>query len=511
MTDAFGEQVQRLVGLVGIFLGVVAHQHCAQRLFVAHARRPVAGAGHVGDEGGPEAVVVAFHQAFEVALVVRLEEAFPAAVPLFRAGLIRNGAQIPRQAAGVGHGVHADAALLCHAGFGGKILAGAFEEQRVVGAAHMHVARQEEVFEHFVGGLQGNVGGNGVEQLHAGFLIGPAPVIGPENEVHIRLVFADDIAHHDDPFRIVLAGIPAGRALVLRIELRMLAHHAVIIGHDMIVLAGEFAGFAHQNDALEARAALEQAAIGALIMSGGVRIIRMLFADEVAVGVHVDAEAGGAADQVVEIHIAEGRLVHVLDEDQNGVDAGMGDGAQMLLRIHVQTVAGVNHAGSEQRLAVPAAFLDDRAGERVHAGFDFAAALNGSAAGAAGHDDAAVFNHQPVRSQLFGGRSELGQIFAGGHDDFAGGRGSLGLDVCALFHQQVHVHGIAEVFHQVIGGVLHQFIRVCRIENDEILGNNQTFMLFPDVFIAHTGLVDHAQAFSELIIDFCHDVHLITL
>ncbi len=227
---------------------------------------------------------------------MRLQYRPVAPLPLERYRLVGDHADIPAQTAGVGHTVQRDAALVGLLSLALEVLAGALERCGVVHAAG-HDAVFLDVFEHLEGRLQRYVGRQRADECQPILLRRPAPVIGPKHHIQLRAVLAQDALDHIQPLRIVAARPPARvRARIgLAISSRLIAQGAP----GALVLAGELARFAYEDDPFCARAGAYQLAIGAFVVLFSIRLIRMLAALEVAVQVDIEAEMRGPIYQVV--------------------------------------------------------------------------------------------------------------------------------------------------------------------------------------------------------------------
>ena len=146
--------------------------------------------GQLGNDGGIEAEVVAFHNARKAPILLCAAHSGVTAHPLIRHRLVGGNAKVPGSAARVCHGVQANAAAVGRLCLAGKINARALKAQRVVAALGLGIAAGKKLV-HFKGDEQGNIRGERLNQLDALFLGAPAEVVGPKHDVGIGLNVAD--------------------------------------------------------------------------------------------------------------------------------------------------------------------------------------------------------------------------------------------------------------------------------------------------------------------------------
>ena len=406
---------------------------CGQALLETHGF-------HGGDEGGIEAVMVAFHHTAQAEFLLGLQQGVIALVPLGGEGIVGNHAEVPFQTCGIGLRIEADALLLGKLALGAEIVAVFGMADGVVcgtGGDAVHVV----VLIHLKGGHKRDAGRQVLDQLQAVCLGSVAPVVGPEHDVGIGLVGADDLLQKCQPLGIVLAGEPAGAGLVDGDT--VVKHRGDHAGHAGI-LTGEGAAFADQHHTLEIGAVLEDLAVGAVIVLPCIGIVGVALASEVAVGIHVQTVACGAPDQGVEIHKSLGGHVHALDKDKDGVHTCVGDGGQMGIGIVVKAVAGVGHSGGEFGHELLLAGLAEGAAAQGQHILEAVDGLSRAALVMTQQLHAAFFAHH------LGGTGDGADTVT--HRNHQSGSADGGKIVIAL-DGKGNVHGASEVFLQIQRGI----------------------------------------------------------
>ena len=301
--------------------------------------------------------------------------------------------------------------------------------------------------EHLKGGHEGNAFGQRVDEGQPFCFRGFAPVIGPEHDIRIGPVGIDDLLQHFQPLGIIVTGVPSGGGFAGGQAVDGV--FVVFQGRNMGILTGEFHGFAHQNHTLEAGAVFEELAVGTVVVGKGPGILRVHVALHFAVSVHIQAVFCRLADGVVEIQVAHLGQIHVLDEQQNGIHACVGDGGQMLFGINFLAVAGVGHPGREGRGKMGLSLGQVGSPDPVHPVFQLIAALGAATLIEAHHGDP-VFLHGDFIRSGDGLVGPLGtQLLGGGHQNgFGRNLGKL----CDRAQGNGTFHGGEEIILQILGG-----------------------------------------------------------